>query len=51
MEAQLANFGTATGIWLEENRLLSISEFAEKPTVDYARSFFPVAGFTRLKAS
>jgi UTP-glucose-1-phosphate uridylyltransferase/mevalonate kinase len=37
-EAQLGNFGTATGIWQEENRLLSITEFFEKPTVDYARS-------------
>jgi UTP-glucose-1-phosphate uridylyltransferase/mevalonate kinase len=43
-EAQLANFGTATGIWLEENRLLSISEFAEKPTVDYARTNLRVPG-------
>jgi UTP-glucose-1-phosphate uridylyltransferase/mevalonate kinase len=44
LEAQLANFGTATGIWLEENRLLSISEFAEKPTVDYARTNLRVPG-------
>jgi len=43
-EAQLANFGTATGVWLEENRLLSISEFAEKPTVDYARTNLRVPG-------
>jgi len=25
-------------VWVEENRLLNISEFAEKPTADYARS-------------
>ncbi len=37
-ESQIANFGTATGVWLEENRLLNITEFAEKPTIDYARS-------------
>ncbi len=43
-EAQLANFGTATGVWLEESRLLSVSEFAEKPTVDYARTNLHVPG-------
>ena len=43
-EAQLANFGTATGVWLESSRLLSISEFAEKPTVDYARNNLCVPG-------
>src|SRR5512136_2056393 len=37
-ESQIANFGTATGVWLEENSLLNITEFAEKPTVDYART-------------
>jgi len=37
-ESQIANFGTATGVWLEDNRLLNITEFAEKPTIDYARS-------------
>jgi UTP-glucose-1-phosphate uridylyltransferase/mevalonate kinase len=43
-EDQLANFGTATGVWLEDGRLLSISEFAEKPTMDYARNNLRVAG-------
>jgi UTP-glucose-1-phosphate uridylyltransferase/mevalonate kinase len=43
-EAQLANFGAATGVWLEANRLLSVSEFAEKPTVDYARNNLRVPG-------
>jgi UTP-glucose-1-phosphate uridylyltransferase len=43
-EEQLANFGTATGVWLEEQRLLSVSEFYEKPTVDYARNNLRVAG-------
>jgi UTP-glucose-1-phosphate uridylyltransferase len=37
-EGQIANFGTVAGVWLEEERLLNITEFAEKPTVDYARS-------------
>ena len=43
-EEQLANFGTVGGIWMEQNRLLNITEFAEKPTVDYARSNLAVAG-------
>jgi UTP-glucose-1-phosphate uridylyltransferase/mevalonate kinase len=42
-EEKIANFGTATGVWLETNRLLSITEFAEKPTVEYARSNLMVA--------
>ncbi len=37
-EDQIANFGTVGGVWVEENRLLNISEFAEKPTADYARN-------------
>jgi UTP-glucose-1-phosphate uridylyltransferase/mevalonate kinase len=37
-ESQIANFGTVAGIWLEENRLLNVTEFAEKPTIDYARN-------------
>lgn len=43
-EAGLASFGTITGVWIEENRLLSINEFAEKPTVDYARHNLRVPG-------
>jgi UTP-glucose-1-phosphate uridylyltransferase/mevalonate kinase len=43
-EEKIANFGTATGTWLEEGRLLSVTEFAEKPTLDYARSNLRVAG-------
>jgi UTP-glucose-1-phosphate uridylyltransferase/mevalonate kinase len=42
-EDQLANFGTATGVWIDENRLLSVTEFAEKPTVDYARNNLQVS--------
>ena len=36
-EDQIANFGTATGIWMDDSGLLNITEFAEKPTTDYAR--------------
>lgn len=35
---QIANFGTVTGIWLKENQLLNITEFAEKPTLEYAKN-------------
>jgi UTP-glucose-1-phosphate uridylyltransferase/mevalonate kinase len=37
-EEHLGNFGVATGVWLETNHLLNVSEFAEKPTIDYARN-------------
>ncbi|MEW6578753.1 MAG: sugar phosphate nucleotidyltransferase [Chloroflexota bacterium] len=43
-EDQIANFGTATGTWLEEGDLLSITEFSEKPTVDYARECLRMSG-------
>jgi UTP-glucose-1-phosphate uridylyltransferase/mevalonate kinase len=44
-EDWIANFGTATGVWMgEEGRLLSVTEFVEKPTVDYARNNLRVAG-------
>ena len=37
-EAEISNFGTLTGVWLDEEKLISISEFAEKPNLDYART-------------
>jgi UTP-glucose-1-phosphate uridylyltransferase/mevalonate kinase len=43
-EDQIANFGTATGIWIEEDRLLNVTEFVEKPTVDYAENSLHVSG-------
>lgn len=43
-EDQIANFGTATGIWIEANRLLNVTEFAEKPTADYARNNLRMPG-------
>jgi UTP-glucose-1-phosphate uridylyltransferase/mevalonate kinase len=42
---QIANFGTATGVWVEDGCLLNVTEFAEKPTADYARNNLRVAGF------
>jgi UTP-glucose-1-phosphate uridylyltransferase/mevalonate kinase len=44
-ESQLSNFGTVTGVWLEKGRLLNITEFAEKPTPDYARNNLRIPGF------
>jgi UTP-glucose-1-phosphate uridylyltransferase/mevalonate kinase len=41
---EVANFGTVTGAWTDERRLLSITEFAEKPTQDYARENLRVPG-------
>jgi len=43
-ENQIENFGTAAGTWIEENRLLNITEFVEKPTLDYARNNLRVPG-------
>jgi UTP-glucose-1-phosphate uridylyltransferase/mevalonate kinase len=43
-ENQIANFGTATGVWVDGDRLLNITEFAEKPTLEYARSNLRVPG-------
>lgn len=43
-EEKIGKFGTVTGLWLEENHLLSVTEFAEKPTADYARSNLQVQG-------
>ena len=43
-EDQIANFGTVTGVWTDDERLLSVTEFAEKPTVDYARNNLRMAG-------
>jgi UTP-glucose-1-phosphate uridylyltransferase len=43
-EGRIANFGTVTGVWLEENRVLNVTEFAEKPTIDYARNNLQIRG-------
>ncbi len=43
-ESQIGNFGTITGVWLENGKLLNITEFAEKPNLDYARTNLRVAG-------
>jgi UTP-glucose-1-phosphate uridylyltransferase len=43
-EAQIGSFGTVTGVWLEGESLLNVTEFAEKPTPDYARTNLRVPG-------
>jgi UTP-glucose-1-phosphate uridylyltransferase/mevalonate kinase len=43
-EAQIGNFGTVAGVWLEDESLLNVTEFTEKPTADYARSNLRVPG-------
>jgi len=39
-EEMIANFGTASGEWLadEDEQILNVTEFAEKPTRDYAQN-------------
>jgi UTP-glucose-1-phosphate uridylyltransferase len=44
-EGDISHYGTVTGVWMEDGRTLSITEFAEKPTVDYARSNLRVPGY------
>lgn len=41
---QIANFGTATGVWIEQDKLLNINEFAEKPTLEYAQTNLRIPG-------
>jgi UTP--glucose-1-phosphate uridylyltransferase len=43
-EEKIANFGTVTGTWQEPNSLLNITEFAEKPTLEYARNNLHITG-------
>lgn len=44
-EQMIGSFGTVTGSWLENNELLNITEFSEKPTADYARSNLHIPGY------
>jgi UTP--glucose-1-phosphate uridylyltransferase len=43
-EDQIANFGTVAGRWLEPDHLMHITEFAEKPALEYARTNLQVPG-------
>ena len=40
----LSNFGCVTGVWKEENSLLSVTEFYEKPDPEYALEHLHVDG-------
>jgi len=44
LEEKIGNFGTITGVWLDDGCLLNVTEFAEKPTLDYARTNLRVPG-------
>ena len=41
---EIHNFGCATGTWQESDTILSITEFSEKPAVEYARQRLRVEG-------
>ncbi len=43
-ESEIGSFGVATGVWVETDRRLNVTEFAEKPGVDYARAHLRVPG-------
>jgi UTP--glucose-1-phosphate uridylyltransferase len=43
-EDEIAHYGTVSGAWLEEDRLLNVTRLAEKPAVDYARAHLRVPG-------
>lgn len=42
--SEVQHFGCVTGSWLEQGSVLSISEFAEKPDLDYARKHLQTEG-------
>ncbi|MBL6960483.1 MAG: NTP transferase domain-containing protein [Anaerolineales bacterium] len=46
-EEKISTFGTLTGVWLDNERLLNVTEFAEKPTLDYARTNLRVPGLEK----
>ncbi|MEI6971022.1 MAG: sugar phosphate nucleotidyltransferase [bacterium] len=41
---EVRNFGCVTGTWEHEGSVLAITEFAEKPDLEYARKYLPVEG-------
>jgi UTP-glucose-1-phosphate uridylyltransferase/mevalonate kinase len=40
----IGGFGVVNGSWLEDKQILGITEFAEKPTLDYAQNHLRVPG-------
>jgi UTP--glucose-1-phosphate uridylyltransferase len=45
-EDQIGNFGTVTGVWVKDESVLNVTEFAEKPNLDYARTNLRVPGLS-----
>jgi UTP-glucose-1-phosphate uridylyltransferase/mevalonate kinase len=45
-EDEIANFGTVAGVWIERDKTLNVTEFAEKPNIEYARSNLRVPGIS-----
>lgn len=43
-EGQIGNFGTVTGVWVKDESVLNVTEFSEKPNLDYARTNLRVPG-------
>lgn len=43
-EGEIAHYGTASGRWLEDSRLLEIDTLAEKPDVSHARAHLRMPG-------
>jgi UTP-glucose-1-phosphate uridylyltransferase/mevalonate kinase len=43
-EHRIGDFGTATGVWIEPDRLLNVTGFVEKPSAEYARRHLGVPG-------
>jgi UTP--glucose-1-phosphate uridylyltransferase len=43
-ESEIAGFGTVSGFWIEESKLLNVTSFIEKPTVDFARNNLRIPG-------
>ena len=41
---EIRNFGCVTGVWYEENSIITVSEIYEKPELDYAREHLHVDG-------
>ena len=44
---QVSNFGTVGGVWTEDGKVLSITEFAEKPSLDYAKERLRIEGIDK----
>ena len=43
-ESEIHAFGCVTGVWKENNSLLSLTEFSEKPDIEYAKAHLYVDG-------